>query len=304
MLDSKKKEKIVLILAIIFLAAFIVGFYQDYKITQQLLQTQNELKAAVTDYQQKIQALEDMLQAQNNMLTNRITSMQEESQKTTKNLEKLISDVESQSNIKFSELKADLQSIDVKSSDFSAIVDDVVKSVVSIGTDKGQGSGAFVKNDDYIVTNYHVVKDASIIQVLTHDNKVYSAELIGYQPTADVALLQIVNSSYPSLDFDNSDDVKVGEKVIAVGNPGGLSFTVTEGIVSNANRVSRNGVRYVQIDVPINPGNSGGPLINTRGRIIGITTFKLAEFEGIGFAIASDVVDKITDDIIAKANAQ
>lgn len=301
--DSKKKERILIAIIIIFLVAFIAAFYQDYKATQQLVKTQSDLKSAIADYQQKIKNLEDMLQAQNTMLSNRITSMQEENQKTTKNLEKLISDVESQSNIKFSELKADLQSIDVKSSDFSAIVDDVVKSVVSVGTDKGQGSGAFVKGEGYIVTNYHVVNGASIIQVLTHDNKVYTAQLVGYQPTADVALLQIGNSSYPSLDFDNSDDVKVGEKVIAVGNPGGLSFTVTEGIVSNANRVSKSSVKYIQIDVPINPGNSGGPLIDTGGRIIGITTFKLAEFEGIGFAIASNVVDKVTDEIIAKVNA-
>jgi len=298
MASITKKEKIVLGIGIVLLVAIGFGFYYDYKITQEL---QGQLQSAIADYQQKIQGVSDALQAQGTLLGNRITGLQEENQKSTERLEELINEVESQSDIKFGELKADIQSIDVKSTDFSAIIDDVVKSVVSVGTNKGQGSGAFIKGSGYIVTNYHVMQGATAAQVMTYDNKVHPVQLIGYDPTADVALLRISNSSYPSLRFDGSDDVKVGEKVIAVGNPGGLSFTVTEGIVSNANRVSSSGVRYVQTDVPINPGNSGGPLISTRGRIVGINTFKLSEFEGIGFAIAADVVDEVTDDIISKS---
>lgn len=300
MADSRKKERAITIVGIVFLLAIGFGYYQDYKISQQLTQTQNMLQSAIADYQQKITDVGNTVKTQGEELGSLITGVQEESKKTAEQLQESITEVESKSVKSIDELKADIKSINVKSADFSAIIEDVVMSVVSVGTNIGQGSGAFVKGNGYIVTNYHVVKGASAIQVLTYDNKVHNAQLIGYEPVADVALLRIANSSYPSLSFEDSDNVKVGEKVIAVGNPGGLSFTVTEGIVSNTKRVSSSGVQYVQTDVSINPGNSGGPLVSTRERIIGINTFKLAEFEGIGFAIAADVVDGVTDEIISK----
>ncbi|MEK6901521.1 MAG: trypsin-like peptidase domain-containing protein, partial [Nanoarchaeota archaeon] len=100
------------------------------------------------------------------------------------------------------------------------------------------------------------------------------------------------------LRFGNSHNAKVGEKVIAIGNPGGLDFSVTQGIISATNRQDSNGNQYIQIDVPINPGNSGGPLINAEGKVLGVNTLKLVGFEGLGFALASSYVDDIITTII------
>ena len=120
---------------------------------------------------------------------------------------------------------------------------------------------------------------------------------MGYDSSADIAVLKINAPDLASLGFGNSDDVKVGEKVIAAGNPAGLAFTVTEGIVS-ATRTDTNGIKYIQTDVPINPGNSGGPLINVKAEVIGINNFKIGGFEGLGFAIASNDVSNVVNKII------
>ena len=138
-----------------------------------------------------------------------------------------------------------------------------------------------------------------------YSGKTYNVNILaGYDNNADIAVLKIDASDLRALKFGDSDEVKVGEKVIAAGNPAGLSFTVTEGIVS-AFRTFNN-VNYIQTDVPINPGNSGGPLINTKGEIIGINNFKVGGFEGLGFAISSSnvrsVVNKIIDEYEAKQN--
>ena len=114
-----------------------------------------------------------------------------------------------------------------------------------------------------------------------------------------------VNANLQSLRFGDSDDVKVGERVIALGNPAGLSFTVTEGIVSAVRRSGPNGLNiYIQTDVPINPGNSGGPLVDANSRIIGLNNFKIGGFEGLGFAIESNAVKQVTDDIISQYLSQ
>ena len=215
-------------------------------------------------------------------------------------LEQLTVQIESQSNIKLDELREDLSTIKVKSSDFSSIVDDVIVSVVSVGTNKGQGSGAIIDGRGFIVTNYHVIEDASIIRAMTFEEGVHDAELIAINQDLDLALLKIDAGNLEALKFGDSDDVLTGEKVIALGNPIGLSFTVTEGIVSAIHRIGPNNQEiYTQTDVPINPGNSGGPLINAKSRIIGINNFKIGGFEGLGFAIESNVVEEFVDSSIA-----
>ena len=219
-------------------------------------------------------------------------------------LNSLIDEIEKQSDIKLKELKEEISTIQVESSDFSAIIDEVVKSVVSVGTNRGQGSGAIIDDMGFIVTNYHVVQEASTIRVLTYDGKVYDAALIGYDDVSDVAVIK-VNAALQSLKFADSDDVKAGERVIALGNPAGLSFTVTEGIVSAVHRAGPNGLSiYIQTDVPINPGNSGGPLVDANSRIIGLNNFKIGGFEGLGFAIESNAVKQVTDGIISQYLSQ
>ncbi len=175
-------------------------------------------------------------------------------------------------------------------SDFSGIVQDSVKGVVSVTTDKSAGSGFIVHPGGYIVTNWHVIDGGQIYRATTSEGITLDAEFIGADTFTDLALLKIPGL-YNSLELDASDEVQVGEKVIAIGNPLGLSFSVTEGIVSAVDRVGPNGLEaYIQTDVTLNPGNSGGPLINRNGKVIGVNNFKIGGAESLGFSLESDVV--------------
>ena len=235
-----------------------------------------------------------------------LENFKKQNRQEIKTLSNLIDEIERQSDIKLSELKDELKNIKIKSADFSAIVNDVLQSVVSVKTNVGQGSGAIIDRKGYIATNVHVINGASTIKVVTYSGNTYDANtLVGYDADADIAVLKISAPDLKALNFGDSNEVRVGEKVIAAGNPAGLAFTVTEGIVS-AFRIGQNNIKYIQTDVPINPGNSGGPLINTKGEIIGINNFKVGGFEGLGFAISSNnvrsVVSKIISDYEAKQN--
>src|SRR3989338_256989 len=234
-----------------------------------------------------------------------LQNFKKQNQQEINTLSSLIDQIEQQSSIKLDELKSELKDIRIKSADFSAIVDDVLQSVVSVQTNVGQGSGAIIDARGYIVTNVHVISGASTIRAVTYSGKTYNANtLAGYDSAADIAVLKIDATDLRALDFGDSDEVKVGEKVIAAGNPAGLSFTVTEGIVS-AFRTAQNNIKYIQTDVPINPGNSGGPLINTKGEIICINNFKVGgDFEGLGFAISSNDASRIASKIISDYEAQ
>lgn len=183
-------------------------------------------------------------------------------------------------------------------SDFSQVIEEVIKGVVSVGTDKSAGTGFIVHAGGYIVTNAHVVQDAQFVRILAYDSSLYEATVIKSDPTADLALLKI-NGLFSPLDFASSDSVVIGEKVIAIGNPLGLSFTVTEGIVSAVDREGPNGLRsYIQTDVTLNPGNSGGPLIDSEGNVIGVNNFKIGNAEGLGFALDGEVVSSFIADTI------
>jgi S1-C subfamily serine protease len=191
---------------------------------------------------------------------------------------------------KSSELDSKISEIDVSSKDFSSIVEEVIQSVANIQTDTTQGSGVFVTANGHIVTNKHVVGDASIVKVTIHNGRIYDAVVIHREGNADIAILKI-NETTPWLGFASSENVRVGERVIAVGSPLGLSFSVTEGIISATNRrIDTGSVGYIQTDVPINSGNSGGPLVNSKKKIVGINTLKYTQAEGIGFAIPADIV--------------
>ncbi|PIO08047.1 hypothetical protein COU62_01520 [Candidatus Pacearchaeota archaeon CG10_big_fil_rev_8_21_14_0_10_35_219] len=174
--------------------------------------------------------------------------------------------------------------------DFSGVVEESIKGVVTISTERASGSGFFVHSSGYIVTNWHVLDGSNTMKVIDYSGNEINAELIGMDDFTDLALLK-VPGIYNHLDLANSDDIQIGETVIAIGNPLGLAFTVTEGIVSAIDREGPNGLEaYVQTDVTLNPGNSGGPLINKEGKVVGVNNFKIGGAESLGFALESDVV--------------
>ena len=181
------------------------------------------------------------------------------------------------------------------SSDFSGIIEQSVDSVISIRTNVAQGTGFIISEDGYVVTNAHVLSGARYARALTSEKEIKSMSLIGYDEELDIALLKI-DGEYKFLEFEEIKNTVIGEKVIAIGNPLGLSFSVSEGIVSGKNRLGVNNIpAYIQTDAALNPGSSGGPLINTKGKVIGINNFKIAG-ESLGFALESDyVVDALNE---------
>jgi len=150
------------------------------------------------------------------------------------------------------------------------------------------GSGFIIDKDGYIVTNNHVIADADEIKVKLNTGKEFDAKIIGRDPSTDIALIKIkADSNYSAVTLGDSDSLKVGEWVVAIGNPFGLDHTVTAGIVSAKGRVIGSGPYddFIQTDASINPGNSGGPLINMKGNVVGINTAIIASGQGIGFAV-------------------
>ena len=174
----------------------------------------------------------------------------------------------------------------------------------------GTGSGVIISEDGYIVTNNHVIKDASEIEITLNNKKTYKAKLIGTDTKMDIALLKIdTDVKLPYSSFADSDNVKVGEWVLAVGNPYNLTSTVTAGIVSaKARNLDTNGMQsFIQTDAAVNPGNSGGALVNTHGELIGINTMissQTGSYVGYSFAIPSNITRKIIEDIMEFGNVQ
>ena len=218
----------------------------------------------------------------------------------------------------------------LETSDFSAAAEMSVNSVVHVNvaverqrspweeffyggmqrgpqTVEGSGSGVIISDDGYIVTNNHVIAGAKSIKVNLNNNQTYRAELIGADPATDLALLKIQgDEKMQPLQFGNSDEVRLGEWVLAVGNPFNLTSTVTAGIISakgrNINIINDQTAieAFIQTDAAVNPGNSGGALVNTRGELIGINTAistHTGSFEGYSFAVPSNIVRKVVDDL-------
>ena len=175
----------------------------------------------------------------------------------------------------------------------------------------GTGSGVIISEDGYIVTNNHVIKDATELEVTLNNNKSYKAKLIGTDSKMDIALLKInADEKLPYSTFADSDQVKVGEWVLAVGNPYNLNSTVTAGIVSAKarNLDNTNSIQsFIQTDAAVNPGNSGGALVNTRGELIGINTMissPTGSYTGYSFAVPSNITRKIIEDIMEFGGVQ
>ena len=174
----------------------------------------------------------------------------------------------------------------------------------------GTGSGVIISEDGYIVTNNHVIKDAQDIEITLNNKKSYKAKLVGTDSKMDIALLKInAEEKLPYNTFGDSDNVKVGQWVLAIGNPYNLTSTVTAGIVSaKARDLETNGMQsFIQTDAAVNPGNSGGALVNTRGELIGINTMissQTGSYVGYSFAVPSNIARKIIEDIMEYGNVQ
>jgi len=170
---------------------------------------------------------------------------------------------------------------------------------------EGQGSGFVIDKDGHILTNYHVIADARQVEVTMHNRKKYKATVIGTDPTHDLAVIQIQAPSLTPAVLGDSKNLQVGQKVYAIGNPFGLSGTMTRGIVSSIRPVKEpNGATIddaIQTDAAINPGNSGGPLMNMHGEVIGINTMILSSVgqnAGIGFAIPINAAKAVLNDLV------
>jgi serine protease Do len=177
---------------------------------------------------------------------------------------------------------------------------------------QGSGSGVIISQDGYIVTNNHVVNGATKIEVILNDKRSYIANVIGTDPSTDLALLKVKENDLPYINYGNSDAVKIGEWVLAVGNPFNLNSTVTAGIISAKGRninildQQQGGLiapieSFLQTDAAVNPGNSGGALVNTSGDLVGINTAIASNngsYQGYSFAIPVNIVRKVVSDLI------
>jgi|SRR3989344_139369 len=235
----------------------------------------------------------------NNMITNinsKIGVVEEDFKKSASSLTSSIQNLE----VENKKLDKSLKEVQIKSQDFSSIIEETLESVVSIQTNLGLGSGVIVSKEGYIITNHHVIDQINAGAVITYKKGNFPMRIVKKDPKLDLAVIAVEGVLKP-LDFADSDLVKVGDRVIALGNPSGLSFSVTEGIISQINR-ELPGVPYglFQTDVPINPGNSGGPIVGIEGKIIGINRLKIKGLEGLGFAIPSDVVKSFVTSAIAE----
>ncbi|MDY4562461.1 MAG: trypsin-like peptidase domain-containing protein [Candidatus Cryptobacteroides sp.] len=175
---------------------------------------------------------------------------------------------------------------------------------------QGSGSGVIIREDGYIVTNNHVIAGANAIEVTLNNNRTYPARLIGTDPATDVALIKIEESGLPIVPFADSDHLRLGEWVLAIGSPYDLRSTITAGIVSAKGRSmpkdpnNPNEFRiesFIQTDAAVNPGNSGGALVNKEGKLVGVNTAIISQtgsYAGYSFAVPSNIVKRITDDLM------
>jgi len=175
------------------------------------------------------------------------------------------------------------------------------------GIVRGSGSGIILRSDGYILTNNHVVKDATRIDVRLKNGKSFPAKVVGADAATDLAVVKIDASGLPRVQFASSEKARVGQFVMAIGSPFGLDYTVTTGVLSAKGRgsIGANEIEdYLQTDASINPGNSGGPLVDLQGRVLGINTMIIGRGSGIGFAIPSDIVRRVARQLIEKGSVQ
>ena len=199
------------------------------------------------------------------------------------------------------------------------VVDKVGPAVISIGVRKrtrsprygqeGAGSGVIIAPDGFVLTNHHVVEGAEDIQVRLTDGRGFSAHLVGSDPATDLAVVRAEASNLPTADLGDSDSLRVGQLVIAIGNPLGFQSTVSTGVISALGRALRSQSgrlieNVIQTDVPLNPGNSGGPLVDSRGRVIGINTAMIFMAQGISFAVPVNTVKWVVGELVTRGKVR
>ena len=241
------------------------------------------------------------LQLSYNQIESDITELKEDTQSKLNELTENVIQTKTDLN----SLNTELGSIDDKfnllkasaGEDFSGIIEDAIKSVVTIRTDVGQGTGFIISSDGYAVTNAHVLANGKIIQAIDSNQNTIQTQFIGYNGEFDIALIKL-SGNFEKLKLGDSNNVQIGQKVIAIGNPLGLQFSVSQGIISAVHRIGPNEIEaYLQTDAALNPGNSGGPLINTDGKVIGINNFKIGSGESLGFALESNYIEDVVNGI-------
>jgi serine protease Do len=247
---------------------------------------------------------------------------------TGKNVETIVlGKNESRNNVRFTNGDGNLKA----PVDFSAAAEEVMPAVVNVTSitqykartdwekrymelfgapdaNQSTGSGVIISNKGYIVTNNHVIKGATEVEVTLFDKRKFKAKVIGADPSTDLAVLKISADDLPTIELANSDDVKIGEWVLAVGNPFELNFTVTAGIISAKGRninilggQQRSIESFIQTDAAVNPGNSGGALVDAEGRLIGINTAiatPTGTYAGYSFAVPINLVKKVVSDLM------
>jgi S1-C subfamily serine protease len=177
---------------------------------------------------------------------------------------------------------------------------------------QGTGSGVIISQDGYIVTNNHVIDFADEVKVNLTDGRKFTAKVVGKDPRTDLAVLKINQTGLPAIQKGNSDNLKIGEWVLAIGNPYDIGITVTAGIVSAKDKKLRNDnpksiEDFIQTDAVVNPGNSGGALVDATGKLVGINTAiqtRTGSYEGYSFAIPVTIMNKVVDDIIKTGSVQ
>ena len=300
-MNTQSKKYLFSILFLIVVSAFVAQSYLFYDFKKDF---DNEIKF-IDD---SLLALGSKIDSENDARKKEMTDLRKESANAIKslggNINALLKENEESKKAieELSEGLEELENVQIQASkDFSSIIEDVIDSVVIVKAGNDFGSGVFV-SPEYLITNYHVIEEnLDDILIGTVDNKAYRANLIGYEKNIDIAVLHVKGGNFPFLEFENMDNVKTGESVIAIGTPVGLSFSVTQGIVSSKQRTGPNGLSiYLQTDTPINPGNSGGPLINLNKKIIAINTWKIANVEGLGFSIRADITKDVYEEILEK----
>ena len=175
------------------------------------------------------------------------------------------------------------------------------------GIVRGGGSGVILRSDGYVLTNNHVIREASRIDVRLKNGKRYPATLVGSDSATDLAMLKIEARGLPTAEFASSEKARVGQFVIAIGSPFGLDYTVTTGVLSAKGRggIGANEIEdYLQTDASINPGNSGGPLVDLQGRVLGINTMIIGRGSGIGFAIPSEIAQRVASQLIKNGSVK
>jgi S1-C subfamily serine protease len=198
--------------------------------------------------------------------------------------------------------QTDKELLDAYSNAVISVVDQVGPAVVKI-QGQGIGSGVIITPDGFVLTNNHVVDKSNEIQVETI-GKTYKSELVGRDPATDLALLRLQDNGLPYAQLGNSDQLKVGQLVIAIGNPFGFQSTVSTGVISALGRTMRSTEgrlidNIIQTDVSLNPGNSGGPLVDSRGKVVGINTAIIQQAAGIGLAIPGNTANWVISELIS-----